>query len=102
MNHWIFNLTYFSTTDFTVMTHISIFTNLGAVFIVILRICFHKPYTSFEVLGVSLAILGGYLTSLDPYASKLSSSSSNIIFGDLLALGSSVSAAIFFVTLDKY
>lgn len=85
------------------MSHSDTFANLGGVILVIFKVIFRKPFTKLEVVGVLIAIIGCSLTILDPKAAKADASigTDSIVFGDMLALISSFSAAFYFTLIEN-
>eukprot|EP00347_Sterkiella_histriomuscorum_P001845 403370459 len=78
--------TYILSGQYTIMSHASILSNLGGVFIVILRVLRGKPAHKFEYFGLLIAFGGLGISVLDQEVEKIDSKNQQILLGDCCAI----------------
>ena len=59
--------------EYTIMSHVNIFNNLGGVLIIIGCLIMRKAVHRFELVGTGIALLGCVITALDSKAEKVNS-----------------------------
>ncbi|CDW85422.1 UNKNOWN [Stylonychia lemnae] len=82
--------------QYTIMSHASIFSNLGGAMLVIHRVILRQPTHRWEYSGVIIAMVGSIISVLDKDVKKIDESHQNIPFGDICGIISSLFAAYFF------
>jgi drug/metabolite transporter (DMT)-like permease len=82
--------------QYTIMSHASIFGNMGGVFIVLYRSIKREPVHIYEYLGLFIALSGSSIAMSDKAVSKVDPSNQRIFFGDICGILSSLSAAYYF------
>ena len=86
------------------MSHVYIYSGLCGAFIVIYKLLRGLLVEFYEKLGTAIAIIGCIISVFDKQASKINDTevnetfepNNNILYGDLIAVGASCFAVIFF------
>eukprot|EP00347_Sterkiella_histriomuscorum_P020063 403339242 len=92
----LMQIAYILSGQYTIMSHASIFSNLGGPFVVIYRAIIKKPVHKYEYLGLFIAFVGTIVSILDKDVQKVDSKNQRILFGDICGVLSSISSCYYF------
>lgn len=82
--------------QYTIMSHVLIFSNLGGVILVVFSLARGEFVHKLEIIGTIIAIMGCSVSIMDGNAKKVDTSQQDIPYGDVLAFFSSIFSAIYF------
>ena len=96
VNFLVGSILYVKSSNYTIVSHSILLSNLGGVFIILLSVVRCLPIHKLEIIGTVIVILSAILFVNDQDSTKFNGQT-NILFGDLIAASTIPLCAIFYM-----
>eukprot|EP00347_Sterkiella_histriomuscorum_P015110 403358284 len=87
---------YIISGQYTIMSHASILSNLGGVFIVVFRVLRGKSVHKLEYVGLVIAFVGTIVSVMDKEVQKVDSANQRVLLGDICGILTSIAASSYY------